>query len=214
MVAAVVFDAFGTLLWRQAKLNPYRELLREGALQGRKPRADDVRRIMSLDCDLAGIASLLGIELPADRQREIQSLIEVDLSWIRAYPDAQAAIDLLLRHGIVVGVCSNLAQPYGPVIKSLFPALHAYAYSYELGVLKPDPGIYAWVRKTLAGKQGAEEGEPIWMIGDSLRCDRNGARAAGFKGCHLHREGRGEFSDMHQFAEYVLAAEADHRRGS
>ena len=156
----------------------------------------------------------MGIVLPADRQRESQSLIEVDLSAIRAYPDAQAAIDLLLRHGIVVGVCSNLAQPYGPVIKSLFPTLHAYAYSYELGALKPEPGIYAWVRKALAGKQGAEEGEPIWMIGDSLRCDRNGARAAGFNGYHLDREGRGEFTDLHQFAEFVLAAQVDHRRGS
>ncbi|UQY32991.1 HAD family hydrolase [Pseudomonas fulva] len=208
MVAAVVFDAFGTLLWRHSKLNPYRELLREGALQGRKPRADDVRRIMALDCDLAEIASLLGIELSADRQYELQSLIEADLSGIRVYPDAQAAIDLLQRHGIVAGVCSNLAQPYGSAIRSLFPNLDAYAHSYELGFLKPDPEIYAWLRNALASKLSGGRVEQIWMIGDSLRCDRNGARAAGFMGYQLHRGGFGEFTDLHMFAEFVIASRA------
>ena len=62
-------------------------------------------------------------------------------SSVRPFPEAHDALGLLQHHGIVVAVCSNLAQSYGARVRSLFPDLDGYAYSYEMSVLKSESGI-------------------------------------------------------------------------
>ncbi len=73
---------------------------------------------------------------------------------------------------MVIAVCSKFTQPYGAVVISLFPHLDVYAYSYQLGILKPEPQMYNWTRGQLStnpiGAFGS--GEMVHMIGDSIQC--------------------------------------------
>lgn len=121
------------------------------------------------------------------------------------YPDAAEAIAMLREAGVKIGLCSNLASGYGPTVRELLPGLDGYAFSYEIGVMKPNPLIYQSVFRDLA-IQPAQQlgGDRVLMIGDSIRCDRDGARAAGLAGFYLRRTGRGDFSNLIEFAESVL----------
>ena len=60
---AVIFDAFGTLVEIQQPTHPFRQLLREGRRQGRLPRADDIRAIMTRCLSLSEAALYFGIKI-------------------------------------------------------------------------------------------------------------------------------------------------------
>lgn len=110
------------------------------------------------------------------------------------------------RHKQVrVGVCSNLAAPYGAALKRLFPTLDAYALSYEIGALKPDPVMYRSACDLLGVGIGERFGdERIAMVGDSLRSDCHGPRAVGINGMHLDRSGAGRITNLIDFASLIL----------
>jgi len=55
-VKAVILDAFGTILYSQAPVQPYRLLFKEGLRQGRRPTPNDARLVMTLNCGLEGAA--------------------------------------------------------------------------------------------------------------------------------------------------------------
>ena len=206
-VKAVILDAFGTILSSHAAAQPYRLLFREGLRQGRRPTPDDDRVVMTLDCGIEGAAQHLGIHLSQTRLREIEEVLEADLDSIKPFPDAIAGIELLRDHGVAIAVCSNLAQPYGAVVSRLFPHLDAYGYSFQSGVLKPEPRMYRWVCEQLGVRpeEDAEYQGAVHMIGDSIRCDRDGPRAVGIIGHHLDRRGGGEISDLLQFVRLVVS---------
>ncbi|PZP22266.1 MAG: hypothetical protein DI599_15830 [Pseudomonas kuykendallii] len=110
--------------------------------------------------------------------------------------------DELRANGIKVAVCSNLALPYGEVVKKHFPDLDAYAFSYTVGVLKPDPTIYEAALSQLS--LGAKS---VWMIGDSQRCDRDGPSIHDIRGHFLNRSRAAslyDFSDLNAFRDAVL----------
>ncbi|WP_186511846.1 hypothetical protein [Pseudomonas marginalis] len=44
------------------------------------------------------------------------------------------------------------------------------------------------------------------MIGDSIRCDRDGPRAVGIMGHHLDRKGGVRITDLSQFAKLIADA--------
>ena len=72
----------------------------------------------------------------------------------------------------MIGICSNLAQPIGPVIRKAFAHVQCHAFSYELGVMKPTPEIYLAVCREMgveAGYRYDGKGRVV-MIGDSNRC--------------------------------------------
>lgn len=75
-----------------------------------------------------------------------------------------------------------------------------YAFSYELGVTKPDPSIYRAVCQGLGIAPGRlfEDAAQIAKIGDSSRCNR------GIKGFHLERSGSGPIRNLVQFAKLVI----------
>lgn len=207
-IKAVILDAFGTILSSTAVAQPYRQLFKEGARQGRRPTPDDARIVMTLNCGIEGAAEHLGIHLSQARLAEIQSLLEADLVSINAFSDAIASIELLQENNVAIAVCSNLAHPYGAVVSRLFPHLDVYAYSYQLGMLKPEPQMYRWVCEQLDVTPGCGfgSGDAVHMIGDSIRCDRDGPRAVGIMGHHLDRSGGGRITDLSQFAQLVVDA--------
>lgn len=211
MVAAVIFDLFGTVLHIQNRQNPYRRLLRIGAEQGRVSSPDDLRLIMTRRGSIREAASALEIELVARELGELQRSLELELASIQVYDDAHAALTLLRANGIKIGVCSNLAGPYCDEARRLLPGLDGYALSAECGVMKPNPTIY----RSLCAMLGVDpelllksEHLQTVMIGDSKKCDEHGPRACGIMGFHLDRSGAGRFSDLFGFAKEMVSQRA------
>ncbi|GAB1619828.1 hypothetical protein PSN_5598 [Pseudomonas sp. NGC7] len=85
---------------------------------------------MILDAGIRGAADLLGIQVVATRMADIESGLQREIESIEIFQDALDAINLLREHGIATAVCTNLAAPCGPAVKTLLPDLGAYAFSY------------------------------------------------------------------------------------
>ncbi len=202
---AVLVDAFGTIVRIRSVTHPYRSLLKEGLRGGRYPKPSDIRTLLMFDGDLAQAAELLKITVRPERLDQIQDALDREVHSIEAFPDALEAIQSLQAQQVRLGVCSNLAAPYGAALKRLFPTLDAYALSYEIGVLKPDPVMYRSACKLLGVGIGERFGdERIAMVGDSLRCDCHGPRAVGINGLHLDRSGAGRITNLMDFASLIL----------
>lgn len=207
LIVAAIFDAFGTVVQIGRKRHPYRQLLRLGALQGRRPYAADLHRLMNSNLGLDAAAETFGIGLSPDQMKFLQHDLEDELDSITVYPDAIDALRLLKAEGVATGICSNLAAPYGPVLRQVLSDVDKFALSYEVGVMKPHPDIYRDICRQLGGTPALEmahSGERVVMIGDSVQCDRDGPGAIGISGFYLDRKGHGPISSLLQFVEYVI----------
>ncbi|ETU79901.1 hypothetical protein Q095_00354 [Pseudomonas aeruginosa PS50] len=205
MQTAVIFDVFGTLIRIENRRAPYLHLLRYGRTQGVSPSREKLDLLMTRELDWGEAADALGIRAGYVKLHGFARLLQEELASMTLYPDAPEAIVMLQEAGVTIGLCSNLASGYGPAVRELLPGLDGYAFSYEVGAVKPDPLIYY----TACCEMGVTPKEQLWgdrvvMIGDSIRCDRDGARAAGIAGFHLSRAGRGDFSNLIEFADAVL----------
>lgn len=81
-----------------------------------------------------------------------------------------------------------------------YPNLDAYAFSCELGVIKPVQEIYYTTCELLETQPALTQ-----MIGDSRRCDKDGPHEIGITGHLLDRVGgAGDYADLLSFARDVL----------
>ena len=173
-IRAVAFDVFGTLVKIGDRRSPYRKLMEWMRKQGRSPQPDDAAFIMSHAVDLADIAALLGISPPDDQLAAWMIDLANELETVQLFPDTLPVISRLHNAGYAVGLCSNLAAPYGEAVKKLLPGLDAYALSYEVGAVKPSPTIYTH----LIDRLGCNPDE-VLFIGDTPQADRDGPEAFG-----------------------------------
>lgn len=60
----VVFDLFGTLVEYGVMHHPLRQLLMWARDNGRRPKPDDARRLMTVDGKLPDLVAMLGISAP------------------------------------------------------------------------------------------------------------------------------------------------------
>jgi HAD superfamily hydrolase (TIGR01509 family) len=95
-------------------------------------------------------------------------------SWT-PYPDTAEVLTGLKRHGLRTAVVSNIAFDLRPALATLgvLDAVDAVVLSYEVGAVKPNPGIFQTALDRLG--VGAEN---ALMVGDSEEAD-GGARAVG-----------------------------------
>ncbi|HEY8331298.1 MAG TPA: HAD family hydrolase [Pseudomonas sp.] len=200
MPVAVIFDAFGTLLKIQGGQHPYLRLLKLGKARGRTPRADDIEFLMQQPLTLSGAAQFFEIQAAPDELAALEQVLADEIERVEPYSDGLDAVRLLHAHGVRVGVCSNLAFPYGQAIRRCYPELDAYLLSSELGVMKPDAKIYQHACEQLDVLP-----HNACMVGDSQRCDRDGPTAFGIEGFYLDRSGgAGDYADLFSFAHDVL----------
>lgn len=99
-------------------------------------------------------------------------------AW-QPYPDARRVLRGLRGRGVPVAVVSNIGWDLRPVFRAhgLDEYVGGYVLSYELGVQKPDPGIF-----TAACEQLGLAPAEVLMVGDSREAD-GGAAALG---CAVH----------------------------
>ncbi|MBN4172930.1 MULTISPECIES: HAD family hydrolase [Pseudomonas syringae group] len=208
-IAAVVFDAFGTLARITRPTHPYGQLLREGKRQGRSFRPDDMQTLMTHRLCISEAAARFGIQLSPDRLGLLEHALKAELASIEPFPDALEAIAMLRAAGMRTAICSNLAMAYGPAIQQIFPNLDGYGFSYQVGAMKPSPIIYGHTCDLLGVRPGDDFGSHgrVVMIGDSARCDRDGPRQCGISGFLLRRGQAEGFSSLTDFARAVLAYE-------
>ncbi|MFF4357384.1 HAD family hydrolase [Streptomyces sp. NPDC001604] len=95
------------------------------------------------------------------------------------YPDATEVLAALRERGIGIGVVSNIGWDLRPVFREhgLDRYVDAYVLSYEHGIQKPDPRLFAVACEAL----GVDPRETL-MVGDDRRAD-GGAAALG---CRVH----------------------------
>ncbi|ARD13734.1 MULTISPECIES: HAD family hydrolase [Pseudomonas] len=211
-IVAAIFDAFGTVVHIGRKHHPFRQLLRMGTEQGRRPSTADIQTLMTSSFSLGQAAERFGIDVSPEQMLSLQRDLDDELASITVFPDAVDAMLLLKSKGILLGICSNLAQPYGPILRNLLPEVDGFALSFELGVMKPDAGIYHDICHQLGVRplwdMGASS-DRVVMIGDSLKCDQDGPRRIGISGYHLDRKGAGRFGNLLHFAKSVTGDEAN-----
>ena len=103
------------------------------------------------------------------------------------YPDVLPALESWRRIGVQLGIVSNFDSRLDLVLdalklKEFFTSL---TISTQVGVAKPDPQIFAFALQ----KHHCDANE-AWHIGDSMREDYQGAKAAGLRAILLERKGQ------------------------
>lgn len=179
----VLFDAFGTLLQIPNGRHPYRQILKEGIRQGRRPKPDDLPQILIRNLSLNEAAEFFGIKIRPAQMADIQGELEADLNGITAFEDGLQAVESAQAAGIRVAVASNLAAPYGDPVRRLYPTMDAYGFSFAIGAMKPEPFLYRATCELLGADTTDFFGDnSVVMIGDSPRCDRDGPKGGVYAG--------------------------------
>ncbi len=115
MIQAICFDAFGTLVEIGDKRRPFRALLRVGV---KSITAEEVlTKPLNLREVAAGASHELGEGGLADLERDLQA----ECTSIRLRPGIAEIWQSPRERGLQIGVCSNLALPYGPPLPSALP---------------------------------------------------------------------------------------------
>ncbi len=172
-IEAVAFDAFGTLIDYPLRLHPYRRFLAKGEAAG-AGRLDPVvrREILTSSEPIEQLAQKYGLQAQAPAMLEE---LAKELAAVRLYPDVLDAIRFLRAAGLRIGVCSNLAQAYGPVVRKLLGEhVDALVLSFEVGLVKPEVAMF----ETLSDQLGVAPCATLF-IGNSVTSDIDGATGAG-----------------------------------
>jgi HAD superfamily hydrolase (TIGR01509 family) len=185
MIGAVVFDLYGTLIRLDRDTSPYLQFARR--VRPEDPRCVVLASLLTETRGLRDFAERLGISPPADVE-ELEADLERDVRSARVFEDVADALAALRGRGLKLGLISNLATPYKePFFRlSLAGLFDAALFSCDLGLRKPEPGIYLRMMEAL----GVRPAEAL-MVGDSPRSDDEGPRAVGMEALLLRRGGSG-----------------------
>ena len=175
-IQAVIFDAFDTLCKIEDPLHPFAEIARASG-----SRSDARIAIMTRPVDIRQAVEYFGLSNIG--VADLEQRLEIELASIRLFDDTIPTLMELSRRGIRLAIASNLAAPYAPPLLKLLPIqLDAYAWSFDVGYLKPQAEIFAWVTSKLGVPAAA-----TLMVGDTYKADYLGALNAGLQARHLVR---------------------------
>lgn len=144
---------------------------------GAYPTAEDSMRELLI---AAGMAA------PADEL--VRTAVEAEEEFggsVRLYDDSLPTVAALREQGIRTALVSNCSHATRPIVEQLgLPALFdAVILSFELGVRKPEPGIYQAALQAI----GADPADAIFVDDQTAYCD--GARALGIDTRLIVRDG-------------------------
>jgi HAD superfamily hydrolase (TIGR01549 family) len=199
----VIFDLYGTLFKFGVMHHPFRQLLKWARENGRIPKPDDARTLMTINCDVPELASALGIEATDELIKQIQLHIQEELDSLTLYDDVIPTLVALRSHNIPIAICSNLAFPYGKAIDLLLKKQQLIrALSYETGFIKPEAGIYHAVVSQLQVLP-----EECLFVGDTLLADYEGPRQFGMNAYHLVRGTPSNGHSINSLADVLVAVQ-------
>jgi len=174
-IKAICFDAFGTLVEIPDKRRPFRALLKD------RPTGELANTVLTQPLELRSVARLMAAELDEARLVELEGDLAAEIASIQLRQGIREMWEKLRAGRKKIGICSNLAMPYGnPLIDSLPSTPDALVLSYQVGLAKPDPAIFHLVCERLGF--AAQE---ILFVGDTQSADIDGPRAIGMPAMHI-----------------------------
>ena len=174
-IEAVIFDLYGTLVFKEVDSNPYKMVLNRLNNFG-IPVKDFPRMIMTKPLNLVDVINRTGGLLSNDEIDYYVSILEQELLGIKLFEGALDLIQNLEKKRIKIAICSNLALPYEDPAKRLLPSIRNWICSFRVGMKKPDPEIYRLCLKILDCQASR-----VLMVGDSLSNDVIGPSRIGIK---------------------------------
>lgn len=206
-ISCVTLDLFGTLIKFGVQHHPFRQLLKWARENGRQVLPDDARTVMTINGGVDAISHGLGINPPRELVQKIESQIEDELSSLTLFDDVIPTLNALQSRGIRIGLCSNLAQPYGAVIGRLLADFNLEQFlSYELGAIKPEAQIY----ESILSRFNCEPDQCLF-IGDTFEADYAGPIAVGMKALHLTRSGATQPHQISSLVDMLAHLDGGHR---
>jgi len=154
---------------------------------GRQPKPDDAKFIMSHNLNLAELTKRLAVNIPDQFLQELKHDLDEELRSIRLYEDTLSTLEELHK----LALCSNLAMPYGEIVSSLLPPLDAYAWSYEVGAIKPESQIYQYLIDQLECRA-----KDVLFIGDTPLADYSGPNEFGMSARLIDRKNGQKLADV------------------
>ena len=189
--SVIVFDVFGTLVKIGERRSPYRKLIKWLKENGRQPKPDDAKFIMSQNLSFTELVKLLGINIPDQLLQELEHDLNDELQSIVLYEDTLSTLEELKELGFRLALCSNLAMPYGKVVSSLLPNIDTYAWSYEVGAIKPESQIYQYLIDQLECRA-----KDVLFIGDTPLADYSGPNEFGMSARLIDRKNGQKLADV------------------
>lgn len=189
--SVIAFDVFGTLVKIGKRRSPYQKLMKYFKDQGRQPHSSDAAMIMSNNVDFVQLAATVGMHIPDQLLQELINDLDDELQSIELYEDTISTLEQLRKLGFKLALCSNLAKPYGEAVFPLLPNFDAYAWSYEVGAIKPDPKIYQSLIDQLACQAG-----DVLFIGDTPLADVTGPTTFGMSARLINRKNGQTLNDI------------------
>lgn len=177
-IEVVCFDAFGTLIEITDKQQAFLPLFR--AVSPEKRRALK-HSLMREDRPFTDWPEALGVEVDPYALLDVLNRQLGEMLSVEMRPGMADIWARLRAEGLRLAVCSNLASDYVQTLQGKLPGRpDVEVLSCKVGAIKPEPAIYAAV---LDGLQTAPD--RVLFVGDTLRADIKGPRAAGMKAIHV-----------------------------
>jgi len=176
----ILFDVFGTLITQPGRrIDGYSRLFSAERLP-----------FMTRNVDIEVFAQELGRKhlLPLIR-RELAN----EMAAFILFEDVANSLQQLRALDYRIGLCTNLAKPYGAAVHALLPGLDAYVFSYEVGFKKSQPEIYQAACDALNCRPG-----DVVFIGDNRETDLEGPQAFGMQARLIDRKGGQTLKDLLQ----------------
>lgn len=191
-VRAVLLDLYDTLVW--SRWPSLRELIeqRTGVTEGELVRAfvrtrpaRSVGAFDGVEGDMTAVLREAGV---ADDPTLVAELIELERGFlvdgVHLYEDSVPVLRALRERGVTTAVVSNCSHATRPIVDRLGLEREAdvVVLSFEVGVAKPDAGIYL---SALEGLRVAPD-EAVFVDDQAAYCD--GAEAVGLETFLIQRE--------------------------
>lgn len=185
MIEAVVFDLWNTLAYNKGR-NPIVELKRELKIESLRPLEKGFMAKPFDDAEQAMINLLNYIGITPDKQT-VKILSDI---WndprieVHLFDDALSVLKEL-KKGYKLGLISNV-QSFDKIFSqeaAFFKLFDATCFSFETGLLKPDPRIF----ELMVERLGVKPDEAL-MVGDNLNDDVLAAKSTGMDAVLLKRE--------------------------
>jgi putative hydrolase of the HAD superfamily len=192
-VRAVLIDLYDTLVWGRwptlRDLIEQRTGLDEGELVHAFVRTRPARSVgsfTSVEGDMTAVLNEAGI---ADDPTLVAELVELEraflLDGVHLYEDSLPVMRALREREIRVAVVSNCSHSTRPIVErlGLEDEADAVVLSFEIGVAKPDAGIYLTALEQLR----VAPDEAVFVDDQTAYCD--GATTVGMDAYLIQREG-------------------------
>lgn len=178
---AVIFDVFGTMCVARKLCHPYRHIYeRLPEVHGDIEKARNITKVRNIS--LGAFARELGIA--EHTITDMEAALANELASIELFPETKHVLQRLRQKGVKLALASNLTTPHKRAVLKLLPVqFDVYAWSFELGTVKPMRKIYEYVLRQLSMSAAQ-----VIMAGDSLEKDCEAPKALGMQGYHISRE--------------------------